>query len=181
MLNHPVKLLFIFISSILLIACSDTPNLNNKLALKTLSDKQTTPGYIISIVTNNPNARGSDARSWDCSDKQQWIDAKLVNCQEAGRSGVYLEFTTKGKKLLAGEPWGTSSLRNARVVAVTQSIQTIRAIKYIDETHALITYSLIYDNFTPFATNYLKSTIKLNEPQIKKANFVLTNNKWKLE
>lgn len=181
MLNHPVKLLFIFISSVLLIACSDTPHLNDKLALKTLSDKQITPGYIISMVTNNPNARGSDASGWDCSDKQTFIDASLVNCQEAGRSGVYLEFTAKGKQLLVGKPWGTSSLRNARVVAVTQSIQGIHAIKYIDESHATITYSIIYDGYTPFATNYLKSTIKLNDPQIKKANFVLKKDQWKLE
>jgi hypothetical protein len=181
MLNHPVKLLFVFISCSLLIACHKAPVLDNKLALKIISAQQTPSGYTISIVTNNPNARGDNARGWNCNDKQAWVDAGVVSCKKAGRSGVYLKFTTEGKALLMGKPWGDDILRNARVLAVAQSIQDIVSIEQVDKSHAIVNYSLIYDHYTPFANSQLKNIIRLNVAQTKQASIVLKDDEWLVE
>ncbi|HIF18564.1 MAG TPA: hypothetical protein EYG50_00245 [Cycloclasticus sp.] len=181
MLNYSAKLLFVFISCSLLIACHKAPVLDNKLALKIVTANYTSSGYAISIVTNNPNARGEDSRGWNCDDKQAWVDAGVVSCKKAGRSGVYLKFTPVGEKLLIGKPWGDDILRNTRVIAVSQSIQDITSIELVDESHAIVNYSLVYDHYTPFANSQLKATIALNVPQIKQASIILKGDEWLID
>jgi len=181
MLNHLTKVLFIFISSLLLISCHKAPTLDKKLALSLLTLSNTSSGYAISIVTNNPHARGKNANGWNCSDKKSLIDSNVVTCKESGRSGVYLTFTHEGKKLLLGTPWGDDILRNARVLAVRQHIKEVQSINMIDTSHAIINYTWIYSQHTPFSNAQLQKTIALNIPQIAQVSAVLSKNKWTIK
>jgi hypothetical protein len=181
MLNHPVKTLFVFISCLTLLACHKAPILDNTLALKLISASRTHAGYPISVVTNNPNAHGDDARGWNCADKQSLIDSAVVTCKKVGRSGVYLKFTREGKKLLLGNPWGDAILRNARVIAVSQRIQDILSIEMIDASHALVNYTWVYNQYTPFSSSSLKELIALNVPQTEQISIILKRKKWLIE
>lgn len=181
MLNHLTKTLFIFTSSLLLIACHKAPTLDKELALSLLTTSNTSSGYAISMVTNNPHARGKNANGWNCSDKKSLIDSKVVTCKESGRSGVYLTFTNEGKKLLLDSPWGDDVLRNARVLAVLQHIKEIQSIDMIDASHAIINYTWIYNQHTPFSNTQLQKTIALNVPQEAQTSAVLSNNEWTIK
>ncbi|PHS72354.1 MAG: hypothetical protein COB22_04925 [Cycloclasticus sp.] len=179
--NHLAKILFIFASSLILLACHKPPVLDNKLALKLLIATQSLPGYSISIVTNNPNGRGQNPTGWNCADKQAWIDEGVVSCKKSGRSGVYLKFTPEGSKLLLAKPWGDKVLRNANVIAVSQRIRDVVSIEMIDNTHAIVNYTWIYDQHTPFSNAQLKKAIALNIPQTEQTSATLKNGEWTIE
>ncbi|MEW4981667.1 MAG: hypothetical protein AB1Y26_00340 [Cycloclasticus sp.] len=180
MLNHLSKASLVLIGVLMLVACHKAPVLDNKLALELLTPSQTS-GYTISLVTNNPNARGKNANGWDCADKKNLVELGVVTCKKSGRSGSYLTFTSQGKQLLVGSPWGDEVLRNARVIAVTQSIQEIQSIEMIDPSHAIINYTWAYDQHTPFSNEQLKKTITLNVQQVGQVSAVLNNKEWTIE
>jgi len=181
MLNHPTKMLFIFLGSLMLIACHNAPTLDNKLATKLLTRSPSLSGYAINMVINNPNARGENSSGWSCDDKQNLIDAGVVRCEEAGRSSDYLTFTSKGKRLLVGKPWGNTTVRNARVIVVSQALQEIQSIEMIDDAHAVVQYTWAYNEHTPFSTAYLKSVIALNTPHAEQKKLTLVDGKWILD
>lgn len=181
MLNHPRKILLIIASCITLIACHKPPILDKSLALSILNDPQNLSGYTINMAINNPHARGKNASGWNCADKQALIDADLVSCNTAGRSGVYLEFSDEGKKLITGSPWGDETLRKVHVIAVTQAIQKINTIEMIDKTHATVSYDQIYSEHTPFSNDALKRQIPLNLSHVGQANFVLIDDEWVIQ
>jgi len=180
MVNHLSKVSLVLIGTLMLFACHKAPVLDNKLALKLLTPSQTV-GYTISIVTNNPNARGKNASGWNCADKENLVELGVATCHKSGRSGSYLKFTVQGKKLLVGSPWGDEVLRNARVIAVTQSVQKVQSIELVDPSHAIINYTWAYDQHTAFSNEQLKKTITLNVQQSRQASAVLNNKEWIIE
>jgi len=181
MLNYLARLLFIITVCASLFACHKPPTLDEKLALSLLMKANIRPGYAVNMVTNNPHARGKKAQGWNCSDKQPLIDALVVTCKNSGRSGVYLSFTHEGKKLLLGKPWGDETLRNARVIAVRQKIKDIQSIHLMNNTHAIISYSWVYHQHTPFSNPQLKKLIALDVPQPAQASATLINNQWTIQ
>ncbi|ORU92492.1 MAG: hypothetical protein A6F70_02945 [Cycloclasticus sp. symbiont of Bathymodiolus heckerae] len=181
MLNHLTKALLVFIGSLVLVACHKAPALTNDLALKLLTSSPTLRGYTISIVTNNPNARGENKNGWGCDDKKELVKSGVVTCKESGRSSTYLNFTAQGKQLLVGEPWGDDVLRNARVIAVSQTIQEIQTLDIIDKSHAIIHYTWVYNKHTPFSNGQLKKVIALNVPQIGQVSVTLKDDRWVLD
>jgi len=178
MLNHPTKIWGTFLACLFLVACHKAPSLDNALALKLLAPAYASSGYTVSIATNNPQARGKKPTGWNCTDKKPLVSSGLALCKESGRSGVYLKFTDEGKKLLVGSPWGDNTLRNARVIAVLQQIEEIQSIQMIDPTHAIINYTWVYHQHTPFSNPQLEKTIALNVPQIAQASAILNNKEW---
>jgi hypothetical protein len=180
MLNQLGRIILIFTACLALLACHKPPILDTNLALSVLNSPDKLSGYAVSIVTNNPNAHGENARGWTCSDKQVLADTNLAECKTAGRSGVYLKFTDEGKKLLIGKPWGDANLRNARVIAVKQQVQTIDAINMSSKTHAIVDYTSAYTEHTPFSNTHLKKLLILGVPQKKQAEFILTDKEWVL-
>ena len=181
MFNYPVKILIIFISSLMLLACHKPPVLDNKLALNILTKSQTLLGYSISIITNNPKARGLKPSGWNCEDRQEWVDAGVVACKNSGRSGAYLKFTAEGRKLLLGSSWGDKVLRNAKVIAVTQNVLDVLSVEFIDESHAIIKYTWAYDQHMPFSNEQLKKTIALNVPRAEQVSVILDDDEWLVE
>lgn len=181
MLNHLAKILLFFVCALLITACHKAAELDNTQALKLLSTSNILPGYTVSMVTNNPNAHGKDPSGWRCADKQHLVDADVVTCNESGRSGVYLKFTDKGKNLLIGKPWGDGTLRNARVIAVSQHINKVENIQLVDETHAIVHYTWTYDEHTPFSNDQLRKTIALNIPQTNQVSMVIDDDQWVIE
>jgi len=181
MIKHSSKILFIITSCITLISCSNSSTLYEELALSMLNDPQKPSGYAVSMVSNNPRARGENASGWTCKDKQILIDAGVVTCKESGRSGVYLDFSDEGKKLMIGEPWGDTTLRNVRVIAVKQIAQQITAIKMADDSHATVSFDRIYSEHTPFSNHVLQKLIQLNTPQKAQTNFTLIDNEWVIQ
>jgi len=180
MLNHSNKVLALIISSLILTACHKAATLDNELALKILQQRNT-PGYAINIVSNNPNAYAKDASGWTCEEMENITQAGLADCQAAGRSGAYLTFTESGKKLLIGEPWGDSNLRNARVVAISKRIQSIDSIVFITKTTATVSYRWVYDQYTAFASEPLKKLIPLNHLQSATIAMVVVNKQWQVK
>ncbi|KXJ46943.1 MAG: hypothetical protein KUG55_03535 [Cycloclasticus sp.] len=178
MLNHLAKILPIFLISVLLVACHKAPSLDKALALKLLDSSYLSSGYTINLVTNNPHARGKKATGWNCADKKSLVSSGVVLCKESGRSGVYLKFTSEGEKLLVGSPWGDNTLRNARVIAVLQQVDEVQSIEMIDASHAIINYTWLYNQHTPFSNPQLEKTIALNVPQPARASAVLNDNEW---
>jgi len=178
MLNHLTKIWAIILASLLLVACHKAPTLDKALALKLLAPSYASSGYTVNIATNNPQARGKNPTGWSCADKKSLVSSGLALCKESGRSGVYLKFTDEGKKLLVGSPWGDNTLRSARVIAVLQQIEEIQSIQLIDPTHAIINYTWVYHQHTPFSNPQLEKTIALNVPQMAQASAVLNNKEW---
>jgi hypothetical protein len=181
MLNHLAKILCIFVVSLTLFACHKPAVLDKKLALNILITSHVLPGYTINIVTNNPHARREKASGWNCADKQAWVDAGVVNCKNSGRSGVYLKFTTEGKKLLVDDFWGNEVVRNAKVIAVSQHINDVSSIEMINNAHALINFTWIYDQHTAFSNAQLQKDILLNVPQTAQVPAILKNGEWTLK
>tara|TARA_R110002095_G_scaffold50644_2_gene44367 strand:+ start:274 stop:822 length:549 start_codon:yes stop_codon:yes gene_type:complete len=181
MLNHVAKALIGFISCFILSACHKPAVLDDSLALSILNQSQQKMGYAVNIVSNSPTARDKKISGWSCADKADWVGAGVVKCNKSGRSGVYLTFTTKGKKLLIGELWGNSGVRNARVLAVTRHAQSINAITLINKNKAKVSYNWVYDKHTPFSNDHLKKLIPLNAPKTGEANFILRDKQWKIE
>lgn len=181
MLNHLTKILLVFSASLILLACHKPPVIDNALAKKLLTSSQISPGYSISIVTNNPNARRDNASGWSCADKKIWVDAGVVTCKKSGRSGVYLTFTSEGKNLLIGTPWGDEIVRNARVIAVSQRINNIESIEMVDKSHAIINYTWVYAQHTPFSNAQLRKAITLNIPQRAQTSAILSDGDWSLK
>lgn len=181
MLNHLAKSAAILIVSLILVACHKPLALDNDLAFKLLTSAYENSGYTISMVTNNPHAHGKESSGWNCDDKKAQINAGVINCKNSGRSGVYLKFTSEGEKLLVGKPWGDDVLRNARVIAVTQRIDGVQNIEMIDEEHAIVSYTWVYDAHTPFSNHQLKQIIKLDVPQSTQSSFVLHGKQWVIE
>jgi len=165
----------------MLLACHKPPVLDSKLAQNLLTTSKILPGYSISIVTNNPNARGANVSGWDCAAKKSWVDAGMVTCKESGRSGVYLKFTPEGKNLLVDTPWGDEIVRNARVIAVSQRINNITSIEMIDKSHAIINYTWVYAQHTAFSNDQLRKAITLNIPQAAQASAILKGSDWSLK
>ena len=180
MLKRSNKAITLIACSLVLIACHRADTLDDKLALKLLQ-QDNTPGYAINIISNNPNAYAKDARGWTCEDMKAITQAGLANCETAGRSGAYLAFTPSGKKLLVGEPWGDSYLRNARVVAISQQIQSIQSIDFINKTSATVSYTWAYDQYTAFATETLKALVPLNTTQSATATMHVVNKQWEIK
>lgn len=178
MLNQLSKSILIFTGCIALVACHKPPVLDKELALSLLNASGEVEGYSVSIVTNNPNARGTDASGWTCTDKKDIIDADIVQCKNSGRSGVYLTFTDAGKDLLVGQPWGDYKLRNARVIAVKQAITSIESIQMTSKKEATVTFSTVYSEHTPFASAYLQQLMPLNIPKIRQLTFRLVGKEW---
>ncbi|PCI21948.1 MAG: hypothetical protein COB62_02270 [Piscirickettsiaceae bacterium] len=181
MLNHHHKVLLIIACCLTLIACHKPPVLDETLVLEILNNSNKASGYAISLVTNNPHALGTNARGWTCVDKQKIIDAGLVICKKSGRSGVYLKFTDEGKKLIVDKPWGDSTLRNARVIAVSQQVEKINSIEMLDKSHATVSYTSSYNEHTPFASDTLKKLIPLNTAKAGTANLSLVDKEWMLQ
>ncbi|MEW5057857.1 MAG: hypothetical protein AB1Y25_09535 [Cycloclasticus sp.] len=180
MFNHSSKILMLCLSSLLLTACHKAAILDDKLALETLRQLQPA-GYAINIVSNNPNAYAQTPSGWQCSDMQAAVDAELVNCHTAGRSGAYLSFTENGKKLIVGEPWGDSNLKNARVIAVSKRIESINSISFTSKTSATVNYNWVYQQYTAFASEPLKKLIPLNTLQSATTKIVLLNKQWQIQ
>jgi len=181
MLNHLTKMLFVFLGSLMLVACHNAPILDKKSATKLLTRSPSLSGYTINMVINNPNARGENSSGWSCDDKQGLIDAGVVQCKEAGRSSDYLTFTNKGKRLLIGKPWGSATQRNAKIIAVSQTIQEIQSLEIIDDSHAIIHYTWVYNKHTPFSNAYLKEIIALDVPHAEKKTLTLVDDRWVLD
>ncbi|MEH6502293.1 MAG: hypothetical protein V7682_00180 [Cycloclasticus sp.] len=181
MLNHVAKALIAFISCLILSACHKPAVLDESLALSILKQSQQEMGYAVNIVTNNPTARDKKTSGWTCADKVDWIEAGVVKCKKSGRSGVYLSFTTKGQQFLTTKPWGSSDVRNARVLAVTRRVQSINSISSIDKNKAKVSYSWIYDEHTPFSNDQLKKLIPLNVVKTDEANFILIGKQWVID
>lgn len=181
MLNHPTKALIGFISFFILSACHKPAVLDNSLALSILNHSQQKMGYAVNIVSNNPNAHDDKASGWTCADKADWIEAEVVKCKKSGRSGVYLTFSDKGKRFLIGETWGSSDVRNARVLAVTRRAQSVNSITLIDKNKAKVSYNWVYDEHTPFSNDRLRKLIPLNVANTDEANFMLIDKQWVID
>lgn len=181
MLNQTSQALMLLIASILLVACHKPPILDKDLALKTLRQQVSFQGYATNIVSNNPKAYGKNASGWTCADQLHIIETGLANCEKSGRSGAYLQLTDSGKKLLIGQPWGDSNLRNARVIAITPQIESVDAINFSTKTKANISYTWSYDRYTAFATEPLKKLIPLNAAKRGIATLVLIDKQWHLQ
>ena len=181
MVNQLSKIVLIITGCLILLACHKPPVLTKELALATLNSPDKPSGYAVSIVTNNPNAHGKDARGWTCSEQQTVIDANLAECKTSGRSGVYLKFTNEGEKLLVGKPWGDANLRNARIIAVIQQVQTIDAIRMTSTTQATVDFTSAYTEHTPFSNSHLQKLLVLGAPQQKQAELILEDKKWVLK
>jgi len=181
MLNHLTKLLFIFLVGLMLAACHKAPILDNELALKLLAKSPSLRGYAVNIVMNNPYAHGENGSGWTCNNKKTLIDAAVVTCEEAERSGVYLTFTNEGKQLLVGKPWGDDTLKNARVVAVSQAVQSIQSIEMSDKSHAVVHYTSAYEKHTAFSNAQLKKVIPLNIPKTAQKSFTLVDDQWVID
>lgn len=175
-------LFFILISSIsILTACHKPDELTKELALKTLNSSGTYANYSVVITTNNPFAFAESPKGWDCDDKKQLIDAGMVTCETAGRSAVYLEFTSDGKKLLVGTLKGNSTFRTAQVIAAIRNTTSVESIEFTDKTHALVHYTSSYTEYTPFASIEVKALVPLNVPLKSTAEFALEGRTWVLQ
>jgi len=181
MLNQARQALMLLIASVLLVACHKPPILDNDLALETLRQQANYRGYATNIVSNNPNAYGKNASGWTCADQSSIVEAGLASCEKSGRSGAYLHLSDSGKKLLIGQPWGDSNLRNARVIAITPQIESVDAINFSTKSKAEVSYTWSYERYTAFATEPLKKLIPLNAAQRSIATLVLIDKQWHLQ
>lgn len=168
----------VFFGALWLAQCNRPATLNEQLALEILNNSQAVSGYATTLSMNNPNARGKSADGWNCDSVSSLIEANLVSCHKAGRSGVYLKFKEEGLQFVVGQPWGTKQVKNARVLVATAAVNQITAIEKTSPEQATVHYTWAYDAHTPFATEYLKDTIPLNESITAKATMVLEDNQW---
>lgn len=164
------------IAGLLLAACSNNEKLDRETALKVIEDSRTYPKVIsYNIFISDP---AFAKRVLDAGLEESGL-AQVQRTRKLGDIGQpIISFTSKADPYLLPQSDQEKSDGLRRVKIADETVEEITGVQMLEgDKKAVVEVKTSYKNISPFSA---LSKIELNKGKIRKVNFVLYDDGWRL-